>query len=94
MKVLPLHCQWLDLRVAVSSPGGVDLSCKGFIQKFIDLIWDLNVSVFFTMKEGQVAGSLRYTAVFSVVAQRSTPLVGRSGAWRLRDDTKNGSVAD
>ena len=42
--------------MAVSSPGGVDLSCQGFIPRFIDLICDLNVSVFFTVKEGRVAG--------------------------------------
>ena len=33
-----------------------------------------------------------YTAVFSVVMQCSSPLTGRGGA--LRDNTKNGCVAD
>ena len=42
--------------MAVSSPGRVDLSCKGFIPRFIDLILDLSVSVFFTMEEGRVEG--------------------------------------
>ena len=60
----------------------------GYFFVSLNLVADPTVLNFDTLRDTVVC----YTVVFSVVTQRSSPLSYWGGA--LRDDTKNGCVAD